>query len=54
MASSRVASLMRREREAEQALLQRLVVGELGHRAAVDDAAVVHHRDAVAERAWRS
>src|SRR6187399_919400 len=44
-------SLMRGEREAEQALLQRLVVGEFGHRAAMDDAAVFHHRDAVAEGA---
>src|SRR6185369_11607519 len=45
-----VGSLVRRERQPEQAMLQRLVGGELGHRAAVDDAAVVHHCDAVAER----
>src|SRR5205809_4617407 len=48
---ARSPSLMRGEREAEEALLQRLIVGQLGHRAAVDDAAVLHHRDAVAERA---
>src|SRR6478609_7526490 len=47
----RVPSLMRGERQAEQPLLQRLVVGEVGHRAAMDDAAVFHHGDAVAERA---
>jgi hypothetical protein len=45
-----VASLVRRERKPQQAMLQRLVGGELGHRTAVDDATVVHHRDAVAER----
>src|SRR6476660_6908469 len=40
---ARLLSLVRGEREAEQALLQRLVVGEIGHRAAMDDAAVLHH-----------
>src|SRR5690349_416230 len=46
----RPRSLVRSEREPEQALLQCLVGGELGHRAAMHDAAVVHHRDVVAER----
>src|SRR5664279_4020058 len=35
-------SLVRGQREAEQAMLQRLVGGELVHRPAVDDSAVVH------------
>ena len=39
-------SLMRSQRQPQQPLLQRLVVGQLGHRAAVHDAAVVHHRHA--------
>src|SRR6476659_2059876 len=47
---ARSPSRGRSEREAEQALLQRLVVGERGHRPAMDDAAVFHHGDAVAER----
>src|SRR5450432_2864847 len=42
-------SLVRRQRQAEEALLQRLVAGELGHRPAMDDAAIVHHRNVVAE-----
>src|SRR5215218_5078235 len=44
-------SLVGGEREAEQPLLQRLVVGHGGHRAAMHDAAVFHHGDVVAERA---
>jgi ZIP family zinc transporter len=45
----RSPSLVCSEREAEQALLHRFVVGQLGHRAAMDDAAVLHHRDAPAD-----
>jgi hypothetical protein len=37
-------SLVRSQRQAQQALLQRFVGGQFGHRAAVHDAAVVHHR----------
>src|SRR5688572_8861060 len=52
-ASARAAapqrSLMGSQREPEQALLQRLVVDQFLHFAAVHDAAVVHHRDAVAD-----
>src|SRR3954471_4905700 len=44
-------SLVGCQAEAEEALMQRRVVGERGHRAGMDDAAVVHHRDRVAERA---
>src|SRR6187431_2039373 len=44
------SSMVGGEREAEQLVLQALVLGQRRHVAAVDDAAVVHHRDAVAER----
>ena len=40
---------MRLQAQAEQPLLQRLVRGELRHRAGMDDAAVVHHADMVAD-----
>ena len=44
-----VASLMRLQAEAEQALLQRYVGGERRHLAVMDDAAVVHHAHVIAE-----
>src|SRR5690554_2741984 len=44
-------SVPARERQPEQALLQRLVLGERRHRAGVHDVAVVHHRDRVAQAA---
>src|SRR5690606_12738998 len=42
---------MRVQRQAEEPALQRLVGGELRHRAAMDDAAVVDDGDRLAERA---
>src|ERR1019366_6444083 len=45
------SSLMGRERQAEQALLQTFVIGEFGHGAGVHDTAAVHHRYAVSELA---
>src|SRR5664280_1000318 len=47
------SSLMGRQRQAQEALLQGLVRGERGHRARVDDPAAVHHRDAVADLAGK-
>src|SRR3954469_11201762 len=44
-------SLVGVQRKAEQALLELLVRGELGHVTVMDDAAGVHDRDRVAERA---
>src|ERR1035441_9407345 len=41
------SSLVGRQRQAQEALLQGLVRGERGHLTRVDDAASVHHRDAV-------
>src|SRR6185295_3440789 len=43
-------SLVNRQRQSEQALLQRLVVDQFAHRAGVHDPAVVHHRHRIAER----
>ena len=43
-------SLMRPQRQARAALLQRLVVGQLAPSSRCARPAVVHHRDAVAER----
>src|SRR5207249_6459355 len=43
-------SLMRSQRQPQQPVLQALVLGQLGHGAAMHHAAVVHHRDTVAER----
>src|ERR1039457_5359118 len=45
------SSLMCRQRQAQQVLLQGLVAGELGHGAGVGDPAAVHHRDAVPDLA---
>src|ERR1017187_1536717 len=45
------SSLMGRQRQAQKALLQGLVAGKRGHGAGVDDAAAVHHRDAVPDLA---
>src|ERR1019366_8233645 len=47
------SSLMCRQRQAQQVLLQGLVAGELGHGARVHDPAAVHHRDAVSELACK-
>src|ERR1019366_9719060 len=47
------SSLMGRQRQAQQVLLQDLVAGEFGHGARVHDPAAVHHRDAVSELACK-
>src|SRR5690606_23288091 len=50
VAESVVIISMRFHRQAQELVLQRLVGGELRHRAAMDDAAVVDDRDGVAQR----
>src|SRR6218665_1791549 len=45
----RYQSLMGLQTEAEQLFLQRGVVGQHGHRAAMNDAAIVHHQHIVAD-----
>src|SRR5512133_2822911 len=44
-------SLMGRQRQSEQALLQALVAGEFGHGPGMHDAAIIHHRHPVAKLA---